>query len=166
MTHWRRKKRKLLAQWCPTLRYPMDYSLPSSSVRGILQARLLEWVAIPFSRGSSWPWDQILASGVSCTGRQMDIIVHTYKRSFLDSKCGTNSRWEYDICPALAANRRCRCPGDAQEQGVWTRPSWKGALKSRSSRVLGSIGYWTFRGFAKSLRHIPTRCTGTTGAHS
>ena len=34
-------------------------SLPGSSVHGILQARVLEWVAIPFSRGSSWPRDQI-----------------------------------------------------------------------------------------------------------
>ena len=36
-----------------TLCDPMDYSLPGSSVHGILQARTLEWVAIPFSRGSS-----------------------------------------------------------------------------------------------------------------
>ena len=36
----------------------MDCSLPGSSVRGILQARILEWVAIPFSRGSSQPRDQ------------------------------------------------------------------------------------------------------------
>ena len=34
---------------------PMDYSLPGSSVHGILQARILEWVAVPFSRGSSDP---------------------------------------------------------------------------------------------------------------
>ena len=33
----------------------MDYSPPGSSVHGILQARILEWVATPFSRGSSWP---------------------------------------------------------------------------------------------------------------
>ena len=38
-----------------TLCDPMDYSPLDSSVRGILQARRLEWVAIPFSRGSSWP---------------------------------------------------------------------------------------------------------------
>ena len=38
---------------CPTLCDPMDYSPPSSSVHGILQARILECVAIPFSRGSS-----------------------------------------------------------------------------------------------------------------
>jgi len=36
---------------------PMDYSLLGSSVHGILQARILEWVAIPFSRGSSQPRD-------------------------------------------------------------------------------------------------------------
>ena len=36
----------------------MDYSLRGSSVRRILQARILEWVAISFSRGSSWPRDQ------------------------------------------------------------------------------------------------------------
>ena len=36
---------------------PMDYSLPLSSVHGILQATMLEWVAIPFSRGSSQPRD-------------------------------------------------------------------------------------------------------------
>ena len=39
-----------LLQWCPTLCDPLDCSLPDSSVRGILQARILEWVAIPFSR--------------------------------------------------------------------------------------------------------------------
>ena len=40
-----------------TLHDPMDYSPPGSSVHGILQARILEWVAIPFSRGSSQPRD-------------------------------------------------------------------------------------------------------------
>ena len=43
---------------CPTLCDPMDWSPPGSSVHGILQARLLEWVAIPFCRGSSWPRDR------------------------------------------------------------------------------------------------------------
>ena len=45
------------AQSCLTLGNPMDCSLPGSSVHGILQARILEWVAIPFSRGPSWPSD-------------------------------------------------------------------------------------------------------------
>ena len=40
---------------CPTLCYPMDCNLPGSPVQGILQARILEWVAVPFSRESSDP---------------------------------------------------------------------------------------------------------------
>ena len=43
----------LLAQSCLTLCNPMDCSSPGSFVHGILQARTLEWVAIPYSRGSS-----------------------------------------------------------------------------------------------------------------
>ena len=45
----------LVTQSCPTLCDPLDCSLPSSSVHGILQVSMLEWVAIPFSRGSSDP---------------------------------------------------------------------------------------------------------------
>ena len=47
----------LVAKLCPTLCEPIDYSLPGSSVHGILQAKILEWVAVPFSRGSSQPRD-------------------------------------------------------------------------------------------------------------
>ena len=50
----------IVVQSCLTLCNPMDYSLPGSSVYGILQARLLEWVAISFSRGSSRPRDPAL----------------------------------------------------------------------------------------------------------
>ena len=46
-----------------------DYSLPGSSVHGILQARILKWVAMPSSRGSSWPRDQTHVSNIFCTGR-------------------------------------------------------------------------------------------------
>ena len=51
----------LVTPSCPSLCCPMDYSPPGSSVHRILQARLLEWVAIPFSRGSSWlrNWTQV-----------------------------------------------------------------------------------------------------------
>ena len=48
----------LVARSCPTLFDPLECSLPGSSVHGILQARMLEWVAIPFSRGSSSSRDQ------------------------------------------------------------------------------------------------------------
>ena len=45
----------LIIHLYPTLCDPMDHSPPGSSVHGILQARILEWVAISFSRGCSWP---------------------------------------------------------------------------------------------------------------
>ena len=44
----------LVAQSCPTLCDPMDFSLPGSSVCGILQARILEWIAIPFFIPNLW----------------------------------------------------------------------------------------------------------------
>ena len=47
-----------MAQSCSTLCDPMDCSPPGSSVHGILQTRILEWIAIPFSRGSSQPRDR------------------------------------------------------------------------------------------------------------
>jgi len=80
-----------LLQFCPTLCDSMDCSPPGSSVHGILQARMLEWVAIPFSRGSSPPWDQTCISCVFCiAGRSFTtappgkpvymiyIYIHTY----------------------------------------------------------------------------------------
>ena len=55
----------LVAQLCPTLCNPTDGSFPGSSVHAILPARILEWVAIPFSRGSSqlrdWTWVSCIA---------------------------------------------------------------------------------------------------------
>ena len=50
-------------QSCPTLCNPMDHCQPGSSVHGILQARILEWVAMSFSRGSSQLRDQ---THISC----------------------------------------------------------------------------------------------------
>ena len=52
----------LVAQPCLPLCAPMDCSLPGSSAHGILQARILEWVAMPSSRGSSQPRDQTQVS--------------------------------------------------------------------------------------------------------
>ena len=57
------------AQVCLTLCDPKDCSLPNSLVHGISQARILKWLAISFSRGSSQPRDRTGFSCVSCTGR-------------------------------------------------------------------------------------------------
>ena len=60
-----------IPQSCPTLCNPMDCSPPGFSVHGILQARILEWVAIPFSRGFSRPKNRPL---VSCIADRFFII--------------------------------------------------------------------------------------------
>ena len=54
-----------VAQSCPTLCDPMDCSLTGSSVHGIFQARVLEWVAISFSRGSSPPRNRTPVSRIA-----------------------------------------------------------------------------------------------------
>ena len=58
----------LVAQLCPTLCNPMDYSLPGSSIHWIFQARILDWVAISFSRVSSRPrdWTQVSCIAGRC----------------------------------------------------------------------------------------------------
>ena len=68
----------LVAQSCPTLGHPMDYSLPGSFAHGILQARILKWVPIPFSRGSSQPrdWTQF-----SCIAGRLFTIQAAKRRS-------------------------------------------------------------------------------------
>ena len=58
-------------QSCATLCNPTDCSPLGSSLHEIFQARILEWVPVSFSRGSSWCRDQIHVSWVSCTGRRI-----------------------------------------------------------------------------------------------
>ena len=64
------KSESEVAQSCPTLSDPMDCSLPGFSVHGIFQARRLEWIAISYSRGFSWPrdWTWVLTSPVLAGG--------------------------------------------------------------------------------------------------
>ena len=65
------------AQSCLTLCNPLDRSPPDSSVHGILQGRILEWVAISFSRGSPELRDRTRVSCTSCLGRQ--ILNHSWE---------------------------------------------------------------------------------------
>ena len=58
-------------QSCQTLCDPMDCSSPGSSVHGIFQARILEWIAMSFSRGSSQPRDQTCFASISCIGSRV-----------------------------------------------------------------------------------------------
>ena len=82
----------LVIQLCLTLCDPMDCSLPASSVHGILQARILEWVAIPFSRGSSWPRNWTWVSHIA--GRVFTIWA-TRETPKTDSKPGKISEIVY-----------------------------------------------------------------------
>ena len=56
------KVKAFVSQSCLTICNPIDCSPPGSSVHGILQARILQWFVMPFSRGSSWSRDQIWIS--------------------------------------------------------------------------------------------------------
>ena len=72
------------AQSCPTLCNSMDCSLPGSSIHGIFQARVLEWVAISFSRGSSLPRDQTWVSRI--VGRLFTVwVTREVRRSYRSS---------------------------------------------------------------------------------
>ena len=66
-----KKEKSEVAQSCPTVCNPVDCSLPGFSIHGILQARILEWGAISFSRGSFQPKDR---TWVSCiAGRRFTL---------------------------------------------------------------------------------------------
>ena len=70
----------------PTLWDSMDCSTPGSSVHGIFQARILEWVAISFSRGSSWPRDRTCGSGrIFCL--QVDSLLLNHWGSPIPNVC-------------------------------------------------------------------------------
>ena len=89
----------LVAKSCWTLCDPIDCNPPGSSVHGILQARILEWVVIPFSRGSSRPRDQ---THVSCIGRRVVYCLSHQGRPFRcrESKThpGARPAWSSSYC--------------------------------------------------------------------
>ena len=85
-----------LLQSCLTLCDSLGWSLPVSSVHGTLQTRILEWVAMPSSRGSSPPRDQTCVSSVSCVGRW---ILYHY----------TSASWEALYCLRWGGNLDTHC---------------------------------------------------------
>ena len=85
----------------------MDCSPPASSVRGIIPARILEQVAISFSRGSSWPKDWTL---ISCIGKSILYHWATRKASLcLESPCSTSAQRRGSGRPLFLLP--CQCPG-------------------------------------------------------
>ena len=106
------------AQSCLSLCDPMDYSSPGSSVHGILQARIMEWLAIPFSRGSSYPRDWTQVSHTA--GRFFTIYLYKVLCCFqnMTSFNAQNSplKWElllwplYSISPFCNVINHVHCP--------------------------------------------------------
>ena len=66
------KSESEVAQSCPTLCDPVDCGPPGSSIHGIFQARILEWVAISFSRGSSQPKERTQVSTLQADALQSE----------------------------------------------------------------------------------------------
>ena len=95
---------------------PMDYSPPGSSVHGILQARILKWVVISSSRGSSRPRDRTHVSCVSCIGRWILYHWATWEALVSQSRSVVSeSSWLHRLYSP------CNSPG--QNNGVEPFPS-------------------------------------------
>ena len=113
-----------VAQGCLTLCDPMDYT-----VQGILQARILEWVAYPFSSGSSWPRNQTEVSCITGGFFTNGAILNTCRKSFWEnsssvydknspesgSKGEVTQHWAVCLvtksCPILCDPMDCNPPG-------------------------------------------------------
>ena len=144
----------LVAQLCPILCDSTNCSLAGSSFHGILQARILEWVTIPFSRGSSWPKDR---TQFSCIGRQI-LYSLSHEASYL-------AILQYKIKSLSNSNKtlvgegngnplQCSCLENPRDGGAWwaavcgvaqsqTRPK---RLSSSSSHLSHGIVWvwWLF----------------------
>ena len=138
----------------------MDCSPPGSSIHRISQARILEWVAIPFSRGSSWPRDRTGVSWISCIGRQILYHQATWEGDDPDllvswliqvlAYCRLNhwlpiSRWQHQIHRInIYALQNFLC-WNSNPQGVGIRTferwhfSWKVMRVESSGRRLGGL---------------------------
>ena len=135
----------LVAQSCPTFCDSVDCSLQGSSDHGILQARLLEWVAMPSSRGSFWPRDQ---TSVSSTGRW--ILHHLQQRAAAATK-------SLQSCPTLCD------PIDGSPPGSPV----PGILQARTLEWVAisfsNAGKWKVK--VKSLSRVQLFVTPWTAAH-
>ena len=117
-----------VAQSCLTVCKPTDCSPPGSSVHGIFQARILEGVAMPSSRGSSWPRNQTC---VSCIGRQILYHYATREAPYLLSEV----EWSEiaQSCPTLCDPMDCSLPGSSIQGIFQARGLEEGAICSIKS---------------------------------
>ena len=131
----------LVAQLCPTLCNPMDCTLSDSSDYGISPGENPRVVTIPFSRESSWPWDQ---TGVSCVGRQ--ILYHlSYQGSQHDNHSKLVLFFLTQPSKSLSVAQMVKNPPAMQETWVqflgWEDPLEKGM--ATCSNILAWRISWT-----------------------
>ena len=117
------KVKVLVAQSCLFLCNPMDCSLPGSSVHGILQVRILEWVAIPFSRGSSqprdWTWISYIAGRFfTIWTTSEDPSKYGMPHEFACHSWPMQKKIIYHISLALSVDHR-------EERGIWFCDGYK-----------------------------------------
>ena len=113
-----------VAQSCPTLCDPMDYT-----VHGILQARILEWVALPFSRGSSWSRNR---TGVSCAIGRFLTNWAIREALYFVCMCACANVCMYVCAYGCKTRKKSSVPGDKWVwMWVWGDTVWRGADSHR-----------------------------------
>ena len=112
----------LVVQSCPPFWEPMDCSTSGSSVHGVFQERILQWVAIPFSKGSSWLRDR---TQVSCIAGRLFTVWATREPWELTSTPRHGNAWA--LWPREWSGRRTISQEILQLDlscGFWTHPAW------------------------------------------
>jgi len=138
----------------------MNCGLPGSTVHRILQARIVEWIAIPFSRDSSWPRDQIQ---VSCsTGRFFTI----WTTREVQIRCNFSKNYKITLWASTVCEpRTCRCSSwiKAEEPEIKLPTSVGSLKKQESSRktytsasltILKPLTVWITTNCGKSLKEM------------
>ena len=97
----------LITQLCPTLCNPMDCSPPGSSGHGIFQARIPERVAIPFSRGTSWPRDRTRSPSLRADSLPSEPPGKPYSMS--NTVLGSGIQWLVSQKPGPQGAHNCIC---------------------------------------------------------
>ena len=99
------KVKGLVAQLCPTLCCPVDHSPPGFSVHAVLQSRILEWVAIPFFRRSSWKlrWEKIWAPGQNLVNPVLRVEGKSWARYSRDQGPQPGTKGDSRACSQPAA---------------------------------------------------------------
>ena len=133
----------LVAKLCLTLCNPMDCSLPGSSVLGILQAKLLEWVAIPVSKGCSQPRNQTWIFRVSCTGKR--IFYHWSTRDSVPFLCLVQCTLSANNCLSPHVTKKCIVQLLLKKDFIWLRSYNRQKKKKKKQKK-------TFAGLLNSIQ--------------